>query len=129
MKLGACTACLHDKPLPEAQAILRSLGPESSEINSGGFIAEPHLPIADLQASERARQDYLGIFAAAGITPHRAELQRQPAQPRSGGPRQALRRHPAVDRDHRLARGRAGRHHVRGTCRQPDRHTRCRPGT
>ena len=68
MKLGAYTACLHDRPLPEARAILRSLGPESAEINSGGFIAEPHLPIADLQASERARQDYLGIFAAAGIT-------------------------------------------------------------
>ena len=38
MKLGAYTAVLHDKPLPEALAILREMGLESAEINSGGFL-------------------------------------------------------------------------------------------
>jgi sugar phosphate isomerase/epimerase len=68
MKLGAYTACLHDKPLPEALAILRGMGLESAEVNSGGFIPEPHLPIADLLAGEQARQDYLGVFAEHGMT-------------------------------------------------------------
>jgi sugar phosphate isomerase/epimerase len=68
MKLGAYTACLHDKPLPEALAILSGLGLESAEINSGGFIPEPHLPGADILASEQARQDYLGVFAEHGMT-------------------------------------------------------------
>ena len=39
MKLGAYTACLHDKPLEEALEILRDLGLNSAEINSGGFLA------------------------------------------------------------------------------------------
>ena len=68
MKLGAYTACLHDRSLPAALTILAELGLESAEINSGGFIPEPHLPIADVLASEQARQDYLGVFAEHGIT-------------------------------------------------------------
>jgi sugar phosphate isomerase/epimerase len=68
MKLGAYTACLHDKPLPEALAILAGMGLESAEVNSGGFIPEPHLPVAELLASEQARQDYLGLFAEHGMT-------------------------------------------------------------
>jgi sugar phosphate isomerase/epimerase len=68
MKFGAYTACLHDKTLPEALAILAGLGLDSAEINSGGFIPEPHLPIADLMGIEGARQDYLAQFAAHGIT-------------------------------------------------------------
>jgi sugar phosphate isomerase/epimerase len=68
LKLGAYTACLHDKPLPEALSILRDLGLESAEINSGGFIPEPHLPASDILVSEHASQDYLGVFAEHGIT-------------------------------------------------------------
>ncbi|HKS98061.1 MAG TPA: sugar phosphate isomerase/epimerase [Rugosimonospora sp.] len=68
MKLGAYTACLHDRPLPEALAVLAGLGLESAEVNSGGFIPEPHLPVADILASAQARQDYLGVFAASGVT-------------------------------------------------------------
>jgi sugar phosphate isomerase/epimerase len=67
MKLGVYTAVLHDKPLPEALRIVRELGLESAEINSGGFVPEPHLP-ADLLTSETARQEYLGEFEAAGLT-------------------------------------------------------------
>jgi len=72
MKLGACTAVLHDKPLPETLAILRGMGLESAEINSGGSLPAPHLPIADIRASagarEQYREDYLGQFTEAGMT-------------------------------------------------------------
>jgi sugar phosphate isomerase/epimerase len=68
VKLGAYTACLHDRPLPDALAVLAELGPDSAKINSGGFLPAPHLPIADVRSSADARAEYLGQFAAAGIT-------------------------------------------------------------
>jgi sugar phosphate isomerase/epimerase len=68
MKLGAYTAVLHDKPIAEVLGLLRDLGLESAEINSGGFLPAPHLPIAEIRASQDARDEYLGQFSAAGIT-------------------------------------------------------------
>ncbi|MBV9195817.1 MAG: sugar phosphate isomerase/epimerase [Solirubrobacterales bacterium] len=68
MKLGVYTACLHDKPLEEALQILRELGLNSAEINSGGFVSSPHLPIEQIRSSEDARDEYLGLFNAYGIT-------------------------------------------------------------
>ena len=68
MKLGAYTAILHDKPISETLHILRGLGLDSAEINSGGFLPAPHLPISDIRQSQHARDDYLGLFAAAGVT-------------------------------------------------------------
>jgi sugar phosphate isomerase/epimerase len=68
MKLGAYTACLHDRSLDETLKILGELGLTSAEINTGGFIAAPHIPIDDILASAGAREDYLGRFAQAGIT-------------------------------------------------------------
>jgi sugar phosphate isomerase/epimerase len=67
MKLGAYTAVLHDKPVDEALRILRELGLDSAEINSGGFLPAPHLPIADIRASQDARDEYLGLFESAGV--------------------------------------------------------------
>ena len=67
MKLGAYTACLHDKPLEEALATLRDLGLDSVEINAGGFIGTPHLPVEELLASAEARAQYLATFAEVGI--------------------------------------------------------------
>jgi sugar phosphate isomerase/epimerase len=67
MKLGAYTACLHDKPLPEALKVLADLGLTSAEINSGGFLPPVHLPIADIRASQDARDEYLGLFRTAGL--------------------------------------------------------------
>jgi sugar phosphate isomerase/epimerase len=67
MKLGAYTACLHDRPLTEALGVLRDLGLDGAEINSGGFLPAPHLPIAAVRSSHDAREEYLGEFAAAGI--------------------------------------------------------------
>jgi sugar phosphate isomerase/epimerase len=68
MKLGAYTAVLHDQPIAEVLGLLRDLGLESAEINSGGFLPAPHLPIAEIRASQDARDEYLGQFSAAGIT-------------------------------------------------------------
>ncbi len=67
MKLGAYTACLHDKSLEEALTILRDLGLNSVEINSGGFIGTPHLPVEELLESAEAREKYLAIFPEYGI--------------------------------------------------------------
>ncbi len=68
MKLGAYTACLHDKPITEALQILSDLGLDSAEINSGGFLPATHLPIEQIRSSQDAREEYLGLFATAGIT-------------------------------------------------------------
>ncbi|HLN77831.1 MAG TPA: sugar phosphate isomerase/epimerase [Nocardioidaceae bacterium] len=90
MKLGAYTACLHDKPLQEALKTLSSLGLESAEINSGGFLPPVHLPIDDLRQSEQARQDYLGQFQAAGMTLTALNCNGNPLDPNPHvGPRQA----------------------------------------
>ena len=56
MKLGAYTACLHDRPLAEALTILAGLGLTSAEINSGGFLpAAPADRGAAVQRATRAR--------------------------------------------------------------------------
>jgi sugar phosphate isomerase/epimerase len=68
MKLGVYTACLHDKPLTEALQILQELGLDSAEINSGGFVPSPHLRIEQIRSSQDARDEYLGLFDAHGIT-------------------------------------------------------------
>jgi sugar phosphate isomerase/epimerase len=68
MKLGAYTACLHDKPLPEALEILQELGLDSAEINSGGFLPPVHLPVDEVRSSQDARDEYLELFTSAGVT-------------------------------------------------------------
>ena len=67
MKLGAYTACLHDKPIADALKILREMGLDSAEINSGGFLPAPHLPIEQIRAGQTARDDYLGLFESSGV--------------------------------------------------------------
>ena len=42
LKLGAYTACLHDRPLAGALEVLRANGLTSVEVNTGGFIPSPH---------------------------------------------------------------------------------------
>ncbi|MPZ93434.1 MAG: TIM barrel protein [Propionibacteriales bacterium] len=68
MKLGAYTACLHDKPVAEAVQTLRDLGLDSAEINSGGFLPAAHLPIEQVRASKDTRDEYLDVFTSAGVT-------------------------------------------------------------
>jgi sugar phosphate isomerase/epimerase len=67
VELGAYTACLHDRSLPESLKLLAGMGLTGAEINAGGFIPAPHLPIGQLLAASGARDEYLGLFAAAGI--------------------------------------------------------------
>ena len=68
MKLGAYTACLHDSSLPETLKILGELGLTGAEINAGGFVPAPHLPIEQLQHGGGAVEAYLKLFDQAGIT-------------------------------------------------------------
>ncbi len=89
MKLGAYTACLHDKPLAEALEILAGLGLDSAEVNSGGFIDTPHLPITDLRSSEAARSEYLGLYDAAGVTLTALNCNGNPLDPDPVGARHA----------------------------------------
>ncbi|THV35263.1 sugar phosphate isomerase/epimerase family protein [Glycomyces buryatensis] len=67
MKLGAYTACLHDRPLEQALDLLAELGLTSAEVNTGGFLPAPHVPIESILASDSARDDYLGLYDKAGI--------------------------------------------------------------
>src|SRR4051812_50058899 len=64
LKLGAYTACLHDRPLGEALDVLKGNGLTSVEVNTGGFIPSPHRHVDLLLASEQARADYLGEFSS-----------------------------------------------------------------
>jgi sugar phosphate isomerase/epimerase len=68
MKLGAYTACLHDKTLEEVLPLLVEMGLESLEVNAGGFIGTPHLHVDALMASAKARKEYLAKIADAGMT-------------------------------------------------------------
>lgn len=67
MKLGVYTAILHDRPLPEALEVIKSVGLEAAEINAGGFLPPVHIPIDDILSSQSARDEYLGVFADKGI--------------------------------------------------------------
>ena len=64
---GAYTACLHDRPLADALAVLKDAGLSGAEVNAGGFIPSPHCPVDALLASKAARDDYLGVFDEAGV--------------------------------------------------------------
>ena len=67
MRLGAYTACLHDRPLADALDVLKSNGLTSVEVNTGGFIPSPHCHVDALLASEQARRAYLAEFSSRGM--------------------------------------------------------------
>lgn len=67
MQLGAYTACLHDRTLDESLEILGGLGLTSIELNTGGFLPAPHIPVDALLASERARTEYLARITSYGM--------------------------------------------------------------
>lgn len=67
MKIGAYTAALHDKPIAEALALLADMGLDGAEINAGGFVPSPHLPIEQIQESADARGEYLALYEEAGV--------------------------------------------------------------
>ncbi|HEY8716979.1 sugar phosphate isomerase/epimerase [Pengzhenrongella sp.] len=90
MKLGAYTACLHDRTLEEALDILRDLGLTSVEVNTGGFISAPHIPVDALLASESARKAYLQLYADRGLELTGLNCNGNPLNPLPGvGPKHA----------------------------------------
>jgi sugar phosphate isomerase/epimerase len=90
LKLGAYTACLHDRPLEDALDVLQAHGLTSVEVNTGGFIPSPHCPVDALLASESARERYLGIFAERGMELTGLNCNGNPLNPLPGiGPKHA----------------------------------------
>lgn len=69
MRLGVYNAVLHDRPLPEALAVIASLGLTGIEINTGGFLPPVHVPTFDqILVSDAARDDYLALFEGTGVS-------------------------------------------------------------
>jgi sugar phosphate isomerase/epimerase len=90
MKLGAYTACLHDRPLAEALDVLQSNGLTSVEVNTGGFIPSPHCHVDLLLSSAQARQDYLEEFTSRGMELTGLNCNGNPLSPLPGvGPKHA----------------------------------------
>ncbi|BAH55332.1 hypothetical protein ROP_70850 [Rhodococcus opacus B4] len=67
MNFGVYTAVLHDRSLREALETIASLGLEGAEINAGGFLPTPHLPVKELLSGEVSPQDYLKVFDETGV--------------------------------------------------------------
>nr|BFE71581.1 hypothetical protein GCM10020092_048820 [Actinoplanes digitatis] len=85
-------------PLDETLKILGELGLTSAEINAGGFVPAPHLPIDDILASPGAREEYLGRFTQAGITLTGLNVNGNPLNPDPRvGPKHAADLHRAID--------------------------------
>ncbi|QUH03553.1 sugar phosphate isomerase/epimerase [Saccharopolyspora erythraea] len=90
LKLGAYTACLHDRPLEDALDFLKANGLTSVEVNTGGFIPAPHCPVDLLLSSEKARADYLEAFASRGMELTGLNCNGNPLNPLPGvGPKHA----------------------------------------
>ncbi|CAM02185.1 sugar phosphate isomerase/epimerase [Saccharopolyspora erythraea NRRL 2338] len=90
LKLGAYTACLHDRPLEDALDFLKANGLTSVEVNTGGFIPAPHCPVDLLLSSEQARADYLETFASRGMELTGLNCNGNPLNPLPGvGPKHA----------------------------------------
>ncbi|HEX6355827.1 sugar phosphate isomerase/epimerase [Actinophytocola sp.] len=67
VKLGVYTAILHDRGLREALEVIKSLGLVGAEINAGGFIPTPHLPVDELLSGKVSPDEYLSVFAETGV--------------------------------------------------------------
>ncbi|MBB5164087.1 sugar phosphate isomerase/epimerase [Mycobacterium sp. AZCC_0083] len=67
MRLGVYTAVLHDMPLRQALTTIRSLGLTGAEVNAGGFLPSPHLPVAALLDGELDPAAYLAVFEETGV--------------------------------------------------------------
>jgi sugar phosphate isomerase/epimerase len=67
MKLGVCTAAMHDRSLRDALSTISSLGLVGAEINAGGFLPTPHLPVEGLLAGRVDPDEYLRPFVETGL--------------------------------------------------------------
>lgn len=86
MFIGIYNACLADRSLTEMLDIVKDLGLNSVEINSGGFLPPIHLPVPELRASADAREQYLGEFASRGLTLTALNCNGNPLFPRADFP-------------------------------------------
>src|SRR5258705_12341069 len=67
MKLGVYTAVMHDRSLRDALSTIASLGLVGAEINAGGFLPSPHLPVEGLLSGRIDPEEYLAAFVEAGV--------------------------------------------------------------
>ncbi|MFC7675495.1 sugar phosphate isomerase/epimerase family protein [Mycolicibacterium sp. GCM10028919] len=67
MRFGVYTAVLHDMPLSAALSTIRSLGLEGAEVNAGGFLPTPHLPVDDLLGGRLEPAEYLSAFEESEV--------------------------------------------------------------
>lgn len=68
VKFGVYNAILHDRPLTEALKVIKDLGLDGLEINTGGFLPALHVPnMEEILHSDSARDDFLAIFDAEGL--------------------------------------------------------------
>ncbi len=90
LKLGAYTACLHDRPLEDALDVLGANELTSVEVNTGGFLPAPHCPVDLLLSSAEAREEYLETFRSRGMELTGLNCNGNPLNPLPGsGPKQA----------------------------------------
>ncbi|HJX43586.1 MAG TPA: sugar phosphate isomerase/epimerase [Geodermatophilus sp.] len=90
LRLGAYTACLHDRPLTDALDVLQANGLTSVEVNTGGFIPSPHCHVDLLLSSEGARRDYMDTFTSRGMELTGLNCNGNPLNPLPGvGPKHA----------------------------------------
>lgn len=102
MELGVYTAVLHDRTLREALGVITDLGLTGAEVNAGGFVGTPHLPVEEVLSSDAARDDYLGVFAEAGVRLTGLNVNGNPLHPDPVGERHAADLHRAVELAGRL---------------------------
>jgi sugar phosphate isomerase/epimerase len=67
VKLGVYTAVLHDRSLRDALSTIGSLGLVGAEVNAGGFLSTPHLPVEDLLNGRVEAEEYLAAFVETGV--------------------------------------------------------------
>jgi sugar phosphate isomerase/epimerase len=68
MKFGVYNAILHSYSLPEALRVVKGLGLDGLEVNTGGFLPPVHIPnIDEILVSDAARDDFLAIFDTEGL--------------------------------------------------------------
>lgn len=90
MHIGVYTAILHDRDIDSALDVIKSLGLNGAEINSGGFLPPVHLPISDIMNSDDKRDEYMDKFKSRGIKLTALNCNGNPLSPnRAVGARQA----------------------------------------
>ena len=113
MKLGAYTACLHDRSLPRDPEDPRRAGPDQRRDQRRRVHARAAPADRATASRRRGREDYLGRFAQAGITLTGLNVNGNPLNPDPEvGPKHAADLQPG-HRARGPARGEAGGDHVR----------------